>query len=182
MVAMPTGQTGPTRQVDRPLRTFFLRLLWLWVIGAMGIGMLYLLFARIMTPTLQENMAQTQIYAYRGWQSTGVHLQANESAVVHAHGEWLYTPGEWNDANGHKRYLAPSFYPLSDVPGGVLIGRVGESGTVQYVGKNGQIWAGEPGMLYLRIDDDILSDNEGALQVSVEVLSDSDESERYLGD
>jgi hypothetical protein len=153
-----------------PVRTFFARVLLLWIIGALGIFILYLLIARVMTPTLQEEMAQTQIFAYRGWQSTGVRLQANETAVIRAQGQWLYTPGEWHDANGHKRYPAPSFYPMTGVAGGVLLGRVGEDGYPQYVGRNGRLYTSEPGIIYLRINDDILSDNEGSLQVSIEVI------------
>lgn len=152
------------------MKIFAMRLLWLWVIGALGIGLLYLLIARVMTPTLQEDMAQTQVFAYREWQSTGIRLQTNERAVIRAEGYWLYTPGEWHDANGHKRYPAPDFYPLTGVPGGVLLGRVGNNGYVQSIGTRGSLWANEPGMIYLRINDDILTDNEGSLQVSIEVI------------
>jgi hypothetical protein len=146
------------------------RLLWLWLIGVMGIGLLYLLFTDVMAPTRQETMAQTQIYAYRGWQSTGIRLEANESAEIRASGEWLYTPGEWHGADGHKRYPAPSYYPLPDVPGGVLLGRVGENGYAQWVGTRGNLWASEGGMLYLRINDDLLGDNQGSLEVSIKVI------------
>jgi hypothetical protein len=156
-------------QADRPARTVFVRLLLLWVIGALAIAILYLLVARVMTPTLHEEMAQIQIYAYRGWQSTGVRLKQNETAVIRAKGNWLYTPGEWHDADGHRRYPAPSFYPLTGVRGGVLLGRVGE-GITQRVGVRAHIYAAQPGMLYLRINDDILSDNQGSLQVTLEVI------------
>jgi hypothetical protein len=147
-----------------------LRLAWLWLIGVMGLVVLYLLYAEVMIPTHQEAMAQTQIYAYRGWQSTGIRLKTNETAAIRASGEWLYTPGEWHDANGHRRYPAPSFYPVPGVAGGVLLARIGENGTPQPVGKRGYLWAGEPGMLYLRINDDILSDNKGLLDVAIEVI------------
>lgn len=167
MAVMP----GENRlQARKSVQTAIVRLLLLWLIGTLGIVIIYLLVARVMTPTLQEEMAQTQIFAYRGWQSTGVRLEPDETAVIHARGSWLYTPGEWHDANGHKRYPAPAFYPMTGVPGGVLLGRIGENGYVQRIGKQGSIYATEGGMLYLRINDDILSDNEGSLQVTVEVI------------
>src|SRR5690606_36275379 len=110
------------------------------------------------------------IFAYRSWQSTGVRLNARETAVIRATGNWLYTPGGWHDANGHKRYPAPSFYPMTGVAGGVLLGRVGEDGAIQLVGKDGRLYASKPGMVYLRMNDDLLTDNEGSLHVSIEVI------------
>jgi hypothetical protein len=149
----------------------FMRLAWLWILVVMVGVILYLLYADVMTPTHQETMAQTRIYAYRDWQSTGIRLQAGETAAIYATGEWLYTPGEWHGAEGHKRYPAPTFYPLSGTPGGVLLGRVGEKGSPQWVGRRGRVYTSEPGMLYLRINDDILTDNQGSLNVTIEVIA-----------
>lgn len=112
-----------------------LRLTWLMTIGVSGIAVLSLLVANVMIPTHQENMAQTHIYAYQGWQSTGIRLEAQERAVIRATGEWLYTPGEWHGADGHARYPAPSFYPMPEGPGGTLIARVGENEYPMWVGK-----------------------------------------------
>lgn len=171
MSAMTESASLPTSPPASKLTwTFLLRLFLLWSIGLLGIMIVYLLYARVMTPTLQEEMAQTQIFAYRGWQSTGVRLEAYETAVIRAKGEWLYTPDEWHDANGHKRYPAPSFYPMSGVAGGVLLGRVGDEGSIQFVGTRGRVYTDVPGMLYLRINDDVLTDNEGSLQISIEVI------------
>ena len=166
-VVMPNE--GSARAVSSG-RVLLGRLFFLWLIGVMGIGLLYMLFTDMLSPTLQETMAHTQIYAYRGWQSTGIRLAANESVEIKASGEWLYTPGEWHGANGHKRYPAPSFYPLSDVPGGVLLARVGDDGSPQWIGERGTIWANEGGMLYFRINDDLLGDNQGSLELSIEVI------------
>jgi hypothetical protein len=61
------------------------------------------------------------------------------------------------------------------VRGGVLIGRIGEEGDVLHVGRRARWRAVEEGFLYLRINDDILSDNEGYVTVEIEVKSaDSD--------
>lgn len=128
-------------------------------------------------PVGQETLHKQKIYAYRDWQSTGVQIHANETFEITAEGEWLYTPGEYHGPDGHPRYPAPSFYPIADVAGGVLIGKIGENGTPFVVGSRNwnssyDGWdasAGRyaEGLLYLRINDDILSDNRGAVTVDV---------------
>ena len=147
-----------------------IRLIWLWMIGMVGIATLYLLFTDVLTPTHQEDMAQTRVYAYRDWQSTGIRLEVGEEVAIRATGEWLYTPNEWHGAEGHARYPAPNFYPMSHVPGGLLLARIGEAGGPVWVGKDTTLWVNEPGMLYLRINDDQLSDNKGVLDVKIEVI------------
>ena len=112
-----------------------------------------------------------RIYAYRDWQSTGLRIQQGDLLTLEAEGTWLYTPGEYNGPEGHRRYRAPSFYPLPSVPGGALIGRIGEDGDLRYVGDRAQWRAQSGGLLYLRIDDDILSDNEGFVTVNVQIHS-----------
>jgi hypothetical protein len=83
----------------------------------------------------------------------------------------MYTPiGSYNGPEGHKTYWAPDFYPLPGGPrAGCLIGRIGEGGQPFYVGKHHVSTAGSDGTLYLRINDDIVSDNKGYLTVTVTV-------------
>ena len=110
-----------------------------------------------------------RIYAYRDWQSTGLRVHEGDLLTLQAEGTWLYTPDEYHGPEGHRTYRAPSFYPLPSVPGGALIGRIGEEGKPRYVGESARWRAGRDGMLYLRIDDDILSDNEGFVTVDIQV-------------
>ena len=110
-----------------------------------------------------------RIYAYRDWQSTGVRVHPGDVLTLKAEGSWLYTPDEYHGPQGHRHYRAPSFYPLPSVPGGALIGRIGEDGDPRYVGANTRWQAQREGMIYLRIDDDILSDNEGFVTVDIQV-------------
>jgi hypothetical protein len=51
----------------------------------------------------------------------------------------------------------------------MLIGRIGETGQPFLVGTGTRWYADQAGLLYLRIDDDILSDNEGWVTVAVTV-------------
>lgn len=141
------------------------------LLAACGILALCLFLALALTatrPVLDAGeLDSLKIYAYRDWQSTAVTVSQNDLVSVRARGMWLYTPGEWHGPEGHARYRSPQFYPLPGVPGGALIGRIGETGIPFYVGTRYSGRANSSGMLYLRIDDDILSDNEGQISVDV---------------
>ena len=115
-----------------------------------------------------------RIYAYRDWQSTGVRINQGDLVAIEAHGEWLYTPGEYHGPKGHPVFPAPRFYPISDGSGGALIGRIGENGPRFIVGAGLNTQAREHGILYLRINDDILSDNDGWVAVHIDVIETED--------
>lgn len=135
-------------------------------------------------PVAQETLHQQKIYAYRDWQSVGVQVHEDEMVDIQASGEWLYTPGDYHGPEGHPRYPAPDFYPIAGVPGGILIGKIGEAGIPFIVGQSTSVSAYEwqaregiqtSGLLYLRINDDILSDNKGSVVVDVTVTKAADE-------
>lgn len=156
-----------------------IRRLLLAVLGAMlFFGGVYMVAVSALAPTHQEALTQPRVYAYRGWQSLGLKVEQGDEVRIRAKGTWLYTPGEFHGPEGHARYPAPSFYPLPSmnttysygiVPGGVLIGRIGESGEIFVVSKGTTIQAHQAGTLYLRINDDLLGDNEGWVEVNVRV-------------
>lgn len=137
------------------------------------IGLIGLAAGETVLPVSQESLATSRVYAYRDWQSVGVRVREGDELCIRARGNWLYTPGEYHGPEGHARYSAPGFYPLPSVPGGALIGRIGEKGEPFYVGRGGVWWMGESGLFYLRIDDDILSDNDGWVTVEVTIVSPS---------
>ena len=148
--------------------------LWLILLALFAfIGLVGLAAGEAVLPVSQESLAASRVYAYRAWQSVGVRVREGDELRIRARGSWMYTPGEYHGPEGHARYSAPGFYPLPNVPGGVLIGRVGENGEPFLVGRGGVWWMRESGLLYLRIDDDILSDNDGAVTVEVTVASPS---------
>ena len=134
-------------------------------------------------PVAQETLHQQKIYAYRDWQSVGVQVHEDEMVNIQASGEWLYTPGEYHGPEGHPRYPAPDFYPMAGAPGGILIGKIGATGLPFIVGQGTSVSAYEwqtregiqiSGLLYLRINDDILSDNKGSVVVDVTVTKADD--------
>lgn len=131
----------------------------------------YVRAGEVLAPITQEELSQTQIFAYRDWQSSGVRVDVDSQVRIRAGGEWSYTPGEFHGPEGHARYRSPVFYPVRGVPGGILIGRIGETGRPFVVGKDTIHHTGqnEHGTLFLRINDDILSDNDGVVTIHVTV-------------
>ena len=125
-------------------------------------------------PVHQNSLSQPRIYAYRDWQSVGVQVHQGDLIHIRARGTWLYTPGEYHGPQGHAKYRAPNTYPIPGIAGGILLGRTGEAGRVFPVGRGGTFYADSAGMLTLRINDDILSDNEGYVTVEIAVIPPED--------
>ncbi len=120
-------------------------------------------------PVQQGDLSSPRIYAYRDWQSLGIQLNPGDVIRLRAHGTWLYTPGEYHGPEGHHKYPSPNTYPINGTPGGILIGRFGDNGAPFIVGRGGTFVADAGGLLYLRINDDILTDNEGYVTIEVSV-------------
>lgn len=122
-------------------------------------------------PRQHRALQAVTVYAYRQWQSTGVDLAVGDRVRLEARGEWQYSPyvGLHGPEGGGRPVTVPT-YPLRGVDGGVLLGRIGEAGAPFYVGAGTLRDADAAGRLYLRINDDLLSDNFGQLSVTVDVI------------
>ena len=120
-------------------------------------------------PHTQSELLVHTVYAYRQWQSTALKLNAGDDFTITARGEWSYSPvvGLTGPRGGLP---APSYYPLPYARGGALIGRVGENGVPFYVGRRAIGSAAEAGLLYLRINDDLLGDNQGQLSLEIKIV------------
>jgi len=129
------------------------------------------LVRRGLGPLDQADQSAPRIYAYRDWQKVGVQLHQGDRVHIRAEGSWLYTPGEVHGPQGHDAYPAPDTYPMPgyNVPGGVLLGRIGEDGPPFIVSRGRTVVADREGELVFRINDDILSDNEGYVTLELEV-------------
>ena len=125
-------------------------------------------FGASIAPIQQSELTEDRIYAYRHWQSVGIRVEKYDFIDVRATGKWLYTPGEYHGPEGHPHFYAPPFYPAPG-PSGALIGRVGEEGEAFFIGRGMGFPAGRDGLLYLSINDDVLSDNDGYMVVEVAV-------------
>ncbi|MCX7855377.1 MAG: LecA/PA-IL family lectin [Anaerolineae bacterium] len=125
-------------------------------------------------PVQKADLTEERVYAYRGWQSMGIFLHPGDVVTIIARGRWLYSPDVgYNGPEGASpsQYPAPSYYPVPNGIGGCLIGRIGESGDPFYVGRRATIRSDALGLLYLRINDDMVTDNDGYVTVEITVES-----------
>ena len=120
-------------------------------------------------PDYASSLSVPRIYAYKDWQSIGIYVNVGDRIDIRADGTWLYTPGEYHGPEGHHYYLAPDTYPINAAAGGVLLGKIGDEGQLFIVGRGRTIIADRAGLLYFRINDDILSDNKGYVWLEIEI-------------
>jgi len=128
-------------------------------------------------PIQQADLSEQRIYAYRGWQSVGLTLHPGDVLTIRAQGRWLYSPevGYHGPQGSSVKFPAPLYYPLPNKIGGCLIGRIGETGKPFYVGRGTTVQTKSFGPLYLRINDDIITDNDGYVTVEVTVVPPAEE-------
>ncbi len=150
------------------VRHLFSRALWLALTVLLLCSAGWYVQPGIWRPHTQTELLTHAIYAYRQWQSTGLKLNAGDRFTITARGEWSYSPvvGLTGPEGGLS---APSYYPLPYARGGALIGKVGEDGEPFYVGRRTTSAAVEAGLLYLRINDDLLGDNQGQLRLEIRI-------------
>lgn len=121
-------------------------------------------------PVVQSTLFSHTVYAYRQWQSTGYYLNEGDEVLIRAQGQWSYSPevGENGPEGGPP---APNYYPLPSSPGGALLGRIGEDGTIFDIGPGARVNVTQAGMLYVGINDDLLGDNKGQLGLEITVIA-----------
>jgi len=125
-------------------------------------------------PVQKADLVERRVYAYRGWQSMGIALHPGDVVTIVARGRWLYSPEvgyHGPEGASPSQYPAPSYYPVPNGIGGCLIGRIGEKGYPFYVGRRATIRSDALGLLYLRINDDVVTDNDGCVTVEITVQS-----------
>ncbi len=151
------------------IRQTLQRLALLAVPVLMLIGVSGLWANRYWRPFAQGELFTHTIYSYRQWQSTGYYLNPGDRVFIRANGQWMYSPVVgWHSPDGGEP--APSYYPMPSARGGALIGKIGEDGQAFVVGWYHELTAREPGLLYLRINDDKLGDNQGELNLSIQIV------------
>lgn len=118
-------------------------------------------------PLLAASQTRTlRVRADRDWTRTNIVVREGEQISFRARGSivWSTKYGESTDPDG-ARVEAGYFRPLSDAGVGALIGRVGEQ--VFYIGSMRSGNAPASGELFLGINDDKFSDNEGYFTVDI---------------
>jgi hypothetical protein len=149
-------------------RQTFSPVVWL-AVGLVGLCNLALFWPSAWAPSRRPGLLTHTVYSYRQWQSTGIKLEAGDFYELRAQGEWAYSPivGLHGPRGGRPAVMS---YPLPSAPGGALIGRIGENGRPFMVGARTNGDADQAGFLFLRINDDLLGDNQGKLTVDISVV------------
>ncbi len=111
-----------------------------------------------------------RISAREGWQSTGVFAPIGRTvAINYVGGQWRITPN--SPYTNHEGYPAATYYrnPRSDLRSGVLICRLNGPLMAIVEPRLGAFRNGAEGTIVCRINDDVLSDNDGAIDIQIAI-------------
>jgi hypothetical protein len=161
--------TAMTSQLSRPGRLLWRIMRALLLLALPVVVLLVVIWVAVSglwRPLPQGELFRTTVQSYRQWQSTGFYLTPGNQVTIRAQGQWLYSPtvGKHGPAGGEP---APAYYPMPGERGGALIGKIGENGSPFFVGPYMTLYVPEAGLLYLRINDDLLGDNVGELDLEI---------------
>jgi len=102
------------------------------------------------------------------WSDANVDVRAGQLIYFSATGRVRWGPGRQDGPAGEHNSPRNDSRPIPGRPAAALIGRVGESNDVFFIGDDeGAIRMRSSGRLYLGINDDFLRDNSGAFRVTV---------------
>ena len=119
-------------------------------------------------PARQPDVIPVLVNADEGWQDTGVNVRVDDKVEVkYVSGIWSINP-PWGYVKPEGHSLSPHpLNPIPDAQPGELIGRIGQS--LFRIGRQVEFTSQSEGHLYLRMNDDILTDNDGQLLVQITV-------------
>jgi small nuclear ribonucleoprotein (snRNP)-like protein len=118
--------------------------------------------------TTGANSATVRVPANQQWVPTGFNVRRGETIRFNASGEVMWSPDAADRATprGAPTGRKSDRPPVAAAPGGALIGRVG-NGRPFLIGSQGSVRMPENGQLFLGINDDIVNDNTGDFDVSI---------------
>jgi hypothetical protein len=102
-----------------------------------------------------------QSLAQRGFKATGVRVQAGDRVTITATGNITMTPWGGNAASGPDGMPNYGWYVAGSIPGGALVYRIGDKGTIQKAGARVSFTAKTSGTLQLAIGMQPEYANEG---------------------
>lgn len=109
------------------------------------------------------------VAATREWTDTGVTLQAGDLLDITASGQIFYAPGKGAFAPPSGSGRATAAAPMPNVEIGALLGRIGD-GRIFFVGETMAGYRAQTaGRLFLRVNDDVLTDNRGEFRAQIAV-------------
>jgi hypothetical protein len=102
------------------------------------------------------------------WKDTGVDVRAGQTIYFSATGRVRWGPNRQDGPEGERNSPRNERRPIPSRPAAALIGRVGESDDLFFIGDDqGPIRMRSSGRLYLGVNDDYLQDNGGSFRVVV---------------
>lgn len=133
----------------------------------------------IQTPTPTPVMAVFEVLANVPWQDTGLRVNAGDLVTIqYSSGSWTTWSGShpFVDGDGNIGLGDPKNpeHPVSGAYPGVLIAKVGDE-IPREIGNQKEFRPCASGPLYLQMNDDILSDNEGSIVVQISVSASADQ-------
>jgi hypothetical protein len=107
------------------------------------------------------------------WMGTGVFVRRGERLGMQTEGSIYLVSGGQDEASpaGARNQRRAAGAPLPAVLAGALIGRIGASGTPFGIGDQSSIVAPAAGELYLGVNDDDVTDNQGEFRVRITRVS-----------
>lgn len=129
----------------------------------------------VSTATPAFAISTVSVSGKQEWQSTGVAVDKGQLIrISYKTGQWATRigfgpslPDVWTDAGGVNQEI---FYPEIGVTArlGSLIGRIGNGSTIK-IGLSFAFISDQAGMLFLRMHDTDMSDNDGAIEAEIKV-------------
>ena len=110
---------------------------------------------------------QVTVTAREQWTDTGIDVRAGQAIYFQSNGETRWGPSRRDGAAGERNSPYNAGRPLPDRPAAALLGRIGERDLFFVGDQPGPFRVRSSGRLYLGINDDVLTDNSGALRVVV---------------
>jgi hypothetical protein len=108
------------------------------------------------------------VEAATAWSDTGIEVRAGQTVYIAATGKVRWGPGRQDGPAGEHNSPRNDGRPMPGRPAAALIGRVGDSNDVFFIGDDtGAIRMRSSGRLFLGINDDYLRDNSGSFRVTV---------------
>lgn len=108
------------------------------------------------------------VEAKRAWNDTGIDVRGGQTIYFSASGRIHWGPGRDSGAEGEHDSPRNAARPIPTRPGAALIGRIGNGNDYFFIGDDkGPIRVRSSGRLFLGINDDNLTDNNGILRVTV---------------
>ena len=107
-----------------------------------------------------------------GWFDTGIDVKENQVIVISSDGNiiWNLQDRKYCDPDGAMPYTRWGNKPLLSAGTGALIGKIGNDSSENFfIGKDQEIQAYKAGRLFLGINDDNTSDNEGVFRVRISI-------------